>query len=141
MQRRKSYNPKRAFRPPPTSPAERVALTELAKRVTYGGNPEHKRNPGDFGLTPPSQPRKAKSLCDDAQVLRRADALNLLQQGLSSGLVSDRDVGGWPKNVWAVTVGGVPVEAQREGDGIYHGYPMPEGDPFRDEVLSRWRAR
>jgi hypothetical protein len=27
------------------------------------------------------------------------------------------------------------LEAQLEGDGRYHGYPMPEGDPFREEVL------
>ena len=28
--------------------------SELAEKVSYGGNPEHKMNPGDFGLTPPA---------------------------------------------------------------------------------------
>ena len=29
-------------------------LAMLAGRVTYGGNPEHKRSQGNFGLTPPA---------------------------------------------------------------------------------------
>lgn len=37
-------------------------LAKLASQVKYGGNPEHKRNPGNFGLTPPSGPRPGKSL-------------------------------------------------------------------------------
>lgn len=28
----------------------------------YEGSPHHKRNPGDFGLTPPSAPRLDKTL-------------------------------------------------------------------------------
>ncbi len=47
---------------------------------------------------------------------------------------------GWPQNVWAVTGKGEPLEAQLEGDGVYHGYPMPEADPFRDKILERWTA-
>ena len=38
--------------------------SELAEQVRYGGDPEHKRNPGDFGLTPPNGPRQRKSLCE-----------------------------------------------------------------------------
>jgi hypothetical protein len=34
---------------------------------------------------------------------------------------------------------GQPLEAQLEGDGIYHGYPMPQGDPLRAGILARWR--
>jgi hypothetical protein len=36
---------------------------------------------------------------------------------------------------------GVPLEAQLENaaNGTYHGYPMPEDDPFRDIVIARWR--
>jgi len=109
--------------------------------VAYGGNPEHKKNPGDFGLTPPSDPRCGKSLCDIANVFSRAVARSLLQEGLRRGLVSDRHVNGWPKNVWAVTEGGMPLEAQLENPiiGSYHGYPMPESDPLASEVARRWR--
>lgn len=27
-----------------------------------------------------------------------------------------------------------------EGSGHYHGYPMPEADPFREEILSQWES-
>jgi hypothetical protein len=43
--------------------------------------------------------------------------------------------------VWAVTDEGDPLEAQLEGEGRYHGYPMPDGDPFREEVLARWEQK
>lgn len=48
--------------------------------------------------------------------------------------------GKWPQNIWAVTDEGCPVEAQLENQvqGTYHGYPMPEADPMRKEILERW---
>lgn len=50
--------------------------SSLASRVSYGGNPEHKRHPGDFGLTPPAAHCRAdKSLCDGTGILTRAAAL------------------------------------------------------------------
>jgi hypothetical protein len=52
----------------------------LWRSVTYGGNPEHKRNPGDFGLTPPAQGRKDKTLCDTVEVFERQNALEHLRQ-------------------------------------------------------------
>lgn len=132
------FNPKRRFLRPDAN--ELARLRELAKRVLYGGNPEHKRNPGDFGLTPPSDPRCAKSLCDVANIFSRAVAHSLLKEGLQRGLVSDRSVDGWPKNVWAVTESGMPLEAQLENPelGSYHGYPMPNSDPLANEVVKRW---
>jgi hypothetical protein len=98
-------------------------------------------NPGEFGLTPPASPRQGKSLCDVAQIFKRHEALSLLQEGMRKGLVSDREVQGWPKNVWSVTESGIPMEAQLENatTGGYHGYPMPESDPLAAEVLARWR--
>ncbi|MDO9400469.1 MAG: hypothetical protein Q7T46_03245 [Polaromonas sp.] len=42
------FNPKRRFLQP--SAEELTRLCDLAKTVAYGGNPEHKKNPGDFGL-------------------------------------------------------------------------------------------
>jgi hypothetical protein len=132
------FNPKRRIKEPTDGDAE--VLAGLAKKVGYGGNPEHKKNPGDFGLTPPSDPRLGKSLCDDAGVFTRRTALTLLKRGLKKGLVSERFDGEWPQNIWSVTEGGRPMEAQLENRalGTYHGYPMPENDPLSSDVLSRW---
>ena len=109
----------------------------------YGGNPEHKRRPGDFGLTPPGRPRPDKSLCDWVEIERRDDALRLLCSGVERGLISVQRRGEFPRSVWSVTGGGYPVEAQLENaaTGVCHGYPMPETDPFRDVVLKRWSGR
>jgi len=60
MKRRGVFNPKRSIRE--CAAADECSL--LMDLVTYDGNPEHKRNPGDFGLTPPSSPRPDKTLCD-----------------------------------------------------------------------------
>ncbi len=134
--------PRRRF-----NPKRRVAhgwdieeLKTLADRVSYTGNPEHKERPGDFGLTPPIQPRPDKSKCDWIEVLDRATALRLLKEGARRGLVSRQVRGGFPQNIWAVTEGGDPVEAQLENEsaGTYHGYPMPETDPFREVIISLW---
>jgi len=78
-----------------------------------------------------------KTLCDQVGIFSRDTALDLLREGLRRGLVSRRQRDGWPQNVWAITPGGQPLEAQFKGYGVYHGYPMPENDPFRDVVLRR----
>jgi len=60
---RRSLNPKRRF--------ARELPDELGTRanaVRYGGNPEHKRSPGNFGLIPPAAPRADKTLCDGAGI-------------------------------------------------------------------------
>jgi hypothetical protein len=140
MKRRTQYNAKRRLLAMEDVKKKPVSFSELASLVQYGGNPEHKRDPGDFALSPPhAGGRPAKSLCDDAGVLRRKNALELLRSGLTLGLVSDRFDGEWPYNVWMVTAEGQPLEAQLERPGVYHGYPMPDADPFRGEVLKRWR--
>lgn len=115
-------------------------MDSLAGRTLYGGNPQHKRNPGDFRLTPPADPRPYKTLCDDAGVFRRHDAATLLREGVRRGLVSVYEVNGWPKNVWAVSQSGIAVEAilENETRGTYHGYAMGHGDPLTEEVLKRW---
>ncbi|HNK31438.1 hypothetical protein [Plasticicumulans sp.] len=132
------FNPKRRFKLLRGDDLD--ILRVLASSVQYGGNPEHKMNPGDFGLTPPAQPRQGKSLCDDAGIYQLSDAIRLLQLGLCKGLISDRFSGKWPKNIWAVTANGTPLEAQLENPelGRYHGYPMPESDPLAADVLKRW---
>jgi len=117
-------------------------LDAWAGAVTYGGNPEHKKNPGDFGLSPPASPRADKELCDEIEIFRRSEALALLKDGLKAGLVSVQRVGEFPQNIWAVTNAGVAVEAQLENreTAAYHGYPLSENDPFSFSVLQAWRA-
>lgn len=134
------FNPKRKLLTLVQAQVRADELGKLADRARYGGNPEHKMNPGDFGLTPPSDPRQCKSLCDAAKIFKRGEAEKLLRAGLRNGLVSDRMAGEWPKNVWSVTDDGVAMEAQLENPelGIYHGYPMPETDPLSLEVIRRW---
>jgi len=108
--------------------------------MSYGGNPEHKRNPGDFGLTPPAQPRPDKTLCDEVRIFERSVALEYLRHGVERGLVSESWTGDWPQNIWAMTVDGRALEAQIENAqlGTYHAYPLPESDPFVSEVRKRW---
>lgn len=90
-----------------------TTLHDLRDAVRYGGNPEHKRDPGDFDLMPPhAAGRPAKSLCDDVGIFRREDALALLRAGIERGLVSQRFEDGWPLNIWMVSANGVPLEAQ-----------------------------
>ena len=76
---RAKFNRKRRFA---SSLPALEALKRLAAEVRYGGKPDHKRNPGDFGLTPPSLPRDDKSLCDEIRLFRRAEALRLLRLGV-----------------------------------------------------------
>jgi hypothetical protein len=119
-----------------------AARAGLVAEVTYAGNPVHKRNPGDFGLTPPAQPRPDKTLCDEVELFGRADALRLLRRGICRGLVSVRLVGRFPQNIWSMTDSGTPVEAQLENreTGAYHGYPLMEEDPFAEVVRQAWDA-
>ena len=139
MKPRRTPNSKRRVQP--RREADIVdRLAKLADAATYGGNPEHKRNPGDFGLQPPSFPRQGKSLCDNAQVFTRSEAIRLVKEGLRRGLISSQERNGWPQNVWAVATNGTPLEAMLENatSGTYHGYPMLDSDPLAEVVLARW---
>ncbi|MDD5037049.1 MAG: hypothetical protein PHE55_20170 [Methylococcaceae bacterium] len=120
---------------------QRERLKELAERAGYGGNPEHKKNPGDFNLNPPSCHRQDKALCDEIKIFTRRKALELLKVGLRQGLVSIQERNGWPQNVWAVS-NGRALQAMLENpeQGIYHGFPLPENDPLADEILKRWKG-
>lgn len=143
MRPRRTFNPKRRIQQRPTRPDALQRLQELSQQASYGGNPEHKRDPGDFGLDPPSAPRQGKTLCDAASIKSRAQSLALLQEGIRRGLVSVQERQGWPQNIWAVTDDGIPLEAMLDNPvmGTYHGYPMLDHDPMSDEVLARWRGQ
>ncbi|MBI4950476.1 MAG: hypothetical protein HY908_00435 [Myxococcales bacterium] len=101
----------------------------------------HKRNPGDFGLTPPASPRPEKTLCDEAAVATRAVAGALFQRAIEHGLVSaDNAVLHFPKYLWVVDEAGRVFEAIHGGSGAgrYHGYPIRRNDPFFDQVVTAW---
>lgn len=134
------YNPKRRIVSPcPT----KAALDDLAERVRYVGSPYHKRNPGNFGLSPPAQPRPDKTLCDSASIYELQEAERWLVAGIKRGLISVNGRAGYPTNVWAVTDTGIVLEAASSGGtpGTYHGYPLFEPDPFRELVLQRWQQQ
>jgi hypothetical protein len=140
MRRRDGYNPKRRI-----CPFDEVSLEarqNWAAAASYGGNPEHKSKPSDFGLTPPTNPRAGKTLCDKLQDFKKAQALQLLNNGFVRGMVSCQMRGEWPQNVWAV-LDDEAYEAQLENAslGVYHGYPMPADDDFRRIVLLEWNRR
>ncbi|MCY4166976.1 MAG: hypothetical protein OXE82_01710 [Rhodobacter sp.] len=70
--------------------------------------------------------------------LARANALRYLRLGLERGTVSEQSIDGWPKVIRAVTEDGAPLEAQRDGSGNYHGYPMQQQDPMATEIKRFW---
>jgi hypothetical protein len=120
------------------STAERTFLLQAAK---YEGSPQHKRNPGDFGLTPPSSPRPDKTLCDEAGIYSSRRADELLRVAIERGVVSEAFTDGFPKQLWAYD--GVNVfEAMLGGStrGSYHGYPIRKTDPFFEELLEAWNV-
>lgn len=141
MRPRRTPAQKRKLRPVPNE-TEVSHLLMLHNVASYGGNPEHKKNPGDFGLSPPAMPRQGKSLCDEAEIFSRQEALSLIKRGLEQGLVSVQERNGWPQNVWAIAPNGVPLEAMLENSatGAYHGYPMLPFDPLIKDVEARWRV-
>ena len=134
---RQSNNPKRRIQESP----EPQELARLVEQVKCGGNPDHKRWGGNFGLTRQAPPRPATTLCEDVGISTKEQALALLQEGARRGLISARLSNGFPQNIWAVTGDDIPLEAQLENriQGTYHGYPVTEDDPFRTTIMERWR--
>lgn len=137
--KRKGYNPKRRILKAGTLPDS--TLASLVKRASYGGNPEHKKNPEDYGLTPPASHRPGKMLCDGERRIRKAEAERLLKDGIQHGSVSEQCVGEYPQNIWSLH-DKVVFEAQLENaeQGVYHGYPLPSDDDFVMKVKKFWEA-
>ncbi len=116
----------------------------MTANAVYQGSPLHKRNPGDFGLTPPASPRPQKTLCDEAGIARKADAAALFKSAIEAGLVSEDDTGeGFPKQFWVVDGAGRVFELMYGGShtGCYHGYPIRKSDPFFDQIRDLWSER
>lgn len=115
-------------------------LENWIKKASYGGNAEHKSNPGDFGLSPPYGPRRHKTLCDRVKIFKRAEAIRLLREGIRCGMVSEQMRNGFPQNIWSVAKDGTPLEAalDNQSTGSYHGYPMWTDDAFGEKVLAKW---
>lgn len=128
----------RTIRGAPLSETERG---DLRAKAAYEGSPLHKRNPGDFGLTPPAAPRDDRTLCDEAGVVDRRVAEGLFARAIDRGLVSEATTpDGFPKQIWVVDEQRRVFEAIYGGSqtGRYHGYPIRRTDPFHQQVLKAW---
>ena len=119
---------------------DEARLQSISQTVVYKGSQFHKKHLGDFGLTPPAQPRMNRTLCDGTHVKLEL-ASKLLRAGAKLGLISTQVRNGLPQNIWAVSPNGIPLEAQLDNAeaGTYHGYPMGSGDPLGTEILARWK--
>lgn len=129
---------RRRIRSTPLTDEERDYLKKYA---CYEGSPLHKRNPGNFGLTPPAAPRPDKTLCDEAGIFSRRLANELFGKGIERGLVSE--VTGYdrfPKYIWIVDEDGRVFEANYGGshNGCYHGYPIRHSDPLFEQIGKAW---
>ena len=125
---------------------DEAAIKRLISKVRYGGNHLHKKNPGDFGLQPPSRARAGKALCDTAQVFTLREAMEILRSGIKSRLFSPQMREGWPQNIWPVASREAETfvfEAQIENSatGTYHGYSLPLNSQMGQAVLLEWRKR
>ena len=115
----------------------------LRARAVYEGSPHHKRNPGDFGLTPPAAPRLDKTLCDEAGVFERARAADLFARAIERGIVSEANVDGLPNQMWVFDEHGRVFEAMLGGSqtGCFHGYPIRQNDPLHHTIVAAWEEK
>lgn len=114
--------------------------TFLRKCASYEGSPLHKRDPNDFGLTPPTNPRPDKTLCDEADIFEKRRALELFERAIEVGLVSEATAANdFPKQLWVVD-GERVFEVMYGGSkaGCYHGYPIRRSDPLFNQVVAAW---
>jgi hypothetical protein len=135
---RTGNNPKRRIAAFGTfSLADRQAI---AARLSYVGSANHKRQPGDYGFHPPTNPRPSKSLCDAKRCVLLGEAQALMEAGILKGMMSTSVVRDLPKYVWSVDDFGEAYEAKMGRDG-YHGYRLESDDTMRDIVLREWAKR
>lgn len=113
-------------------------LERLAGEMRYVGSAHHKRQPADYGLHPPVNPRRNKSMCG---AIEKAQAQALFREGIGQGMVSGFRKNGLPKYVWAVDSNGRAYEAVLGSGRDYHGYMLGREDPGRRGVIEEWRER
>lgn len=120
----------------------KAGLAKMAQKVVYTGNPKHKKNPGDFGLTPPCDPRPLASLCDSVRIFKKEVAQDLLRKAFLLGLVDARaKPGEWPKMAWMVYEDHVLQAMYENVPGQYHGFPLSGVEPICNEVMRLWKDR
>lgn len=141
MPRRSGNNPKRRIMS--ETEVDPAALRRLSDETRYVGSAHHKRTPGDYGFTPPANPRPNKSLCDGRRRVNTEEARALFQEGVKRGMVSPFATGELPKYVWAVDGKERAYEAKLERPGsTYHGYELGDDDEaMRRLVIAEWKAR
>lgn len=114
----------------------------LSHRCAYEGKADHKRNPGDFNLSPPCQPRSDRTLCDEAEITTRAQASALLKKAIARGIVGGEVKGHpeYPKYLWVVDDRNQVFEITEGGSqlGRYHGHPMRKNSPMYNRILDLW---
>lgn len=133
-------NPKRRIAP--EGHFTPVELQAFANRAAYEGSALHKRKMADYGFHPATNPRAAKSLCDDIRVIKVREAAALIRKAFASGMISMCDPEGLPKYAWAVDSYREAYEAKLGQDGKYHGYRLgPDDADMRDWVLEEWQKR
>jgi hypothetical protein len=116
----------------------------LLAKARYGGSANHKLHPGDYGFTPPQNPRPSKSPCDELRSVLAEEARHLFRRGVELGMVSSFANDGVPKYVWAVDEDGEVYEAKIKSgqEAEYHGYRLSDDDAaMRAYVLKEWKVR
>jgi hypothetical protein len=110
---------------PPDAPTPE----ELAKQVTYTGNPKHKTYPSPAG--PPAR-RADAAKCDRYAVADWPKLQCALRMAIRAGCVGEFK-GEFPFRAW-VWINGVLHEARQtnRGTGDYHGFPL--NDPTQYPV-------
>ena len=106
---------------------------DLLGRVSYKPHPQHCKKPDTWA------PHKTK--CPDG--VGCPAALAMLKEGLRRSMVPPGSEG-LPSPVWAVDDNtGQAYEARvtNRGTAEYHGYPVLDRDPLKDEILAKWQER
>ena len=141
MPKRRGNNPKRGIAP--RHEIDPDVLDRLASEARYTGSAHHKRAPGDYGFSPPANPRPNKSLCDGSRCVKADEATALFREGVRRGMIGSFREDGLPKYVWAVDSEGHAYEAKLErGSRRYHGYELgADDDAMRQLVVGEWTLR
>lgn len=142
IRKRQSSRPDRRIVDP--SLVDDATKAILVARLRHVGSANHKLHPGNYGFTPPQNPRPSKSPCDARRPVSFDEAAALFRRGIELGLISPIAAGGAPKYVWSVDGETQVYEAKSHGDGGggYHGYRLEDDDrAMRHYILKEWKLR